>query len=182
MTVDTRPFTADELLRLPEDGSRYELVEGELKRMSPSGLQHGRVAARIALHLGAHVLQHRLGEIYIAEAGFVLKRGPDTVRCPDVSFVRTERVIDTNGFMPGAPDLSVEVISPSDLASEVSFKTAQYLRAGTRAVIVVDPENRVVYVHRASGTDVLTKIAENVLDVDEVVPGWKMPLAEIFEA
>ncbi len=182
MTVDTRLFTADELLRRPEDGGRYELVEGELKQMSPSGLEHGRIAARIAIHLGAHVRQHRLGEIYIAEAGFVLKSGPDTVRVPDVSYVSGERVIETSGFMPGPPDLAVEVISPSDLASEVSFKTSQYLRAGTRAVVVVDPEKRIVYVHRASGTDVITKIAENVLEVDDVVAGWKMPLREIFEA
>ncbi|MGZ5432911.1 MAG: Uma2 family endonuclease [Thermoanaerobaculia bacterium] len=181
MTVDTRLFTADELLRRPEDGGRYELVEGELKPMSPSGLEHGRIAARIAIHLGAHVRQHRLGEIYIAEAGFVLMRGPDTVRVPDVSYVSGERVVDTTGFMHGPPDLAVEVISPSDLASEVSFKTSQYLRAGTRAVVVVDPEKRIVYVHRASGTDVLTKIAENVLEADDVVAGWKMPLAEIFE-
>lgn len=182
MTVDTTLCTADELLRRPDDGGRYELVEGELKTMSPSGLEHGRIAARIAVHLGAHVRQHRLGEIYIAEAGFLLMRGPDTVRVPDVSYVSGERVIETSGFMPGPPDLAVEVISPSDLASEVSFKTSQYLRAGTRAVVVVDPEKRIVYVHRASGADVVTKIAENILEVDDVVAGWKMPLAEIFEA
>lgn len=181
MTVDTRLFTADELLRLPEDGFRYELVQGELKQMSPSGLEHGRIAARIAIHLGGHVRRHRLGEIYIAEAGFVLMRGPDTVRVPDVSFVRAERVVATAGFMPGPPDLSVEVISPSDLASEVSFKTSQYLRAGTRAVVVVDPEKRIVYVHRVSGADVVTKIAEEVLEVEDVVPGWRMALGEIFE-
>jgi Uma2 family endonuclease len=180
MTVDARLFTAEELLRLPDDGSRYELVQGELKKMSPSGLEHGRIAARIAIHLGAHVRQHRLGEVYIAEAGFVLTREPDTVRAPDVSFVRADRVISTNGFMPGAPDLSVEVISPSDLVTEVNRKTGQYLRAGSRAVVVVDPENRIVHVHRASAPEVT--IVEDVLEVEDVVPGWKMPVAEIFEA
>jgi Uma2 family endonuclease len=182
MTVDTRLMTAEELLRLPDDGWRYELVEGELKRMSPAGFQHGRIAARIAIHLGAHVRRHRLGEVCIAEAGFVLSRGPDTVRAPDVSFVSAERIIDTDGFMPGAPDLSVEVMSPSDLASEVSFKTSQYLRAGSRAVVVVDSAKRIVYVHRAAGSDVRTTIIEDVLEVDDVVPGWKMPLGEIFDA
>ena len=178
MTVDTRLFTAEELLRLPDDGSRYELVEGELKKMSPAGLRHGRVAARIAHHLMTHVLAHRLGEVYIAEAGFVLKRGPDTVRCPDISFVRAERVIDTERFMEGPPDLSVEVISPSDLPGEVSSKTSEYLRTGTLAVVVVDPERRTVNIHRASGMTV----AENVLEVEDVVPGWKMSLSEIFDA
>jgi Uma2 family endonuclease len=182
MTVDTRLFTAEELLRLPDDGSRYELVEGELKKMSPAGLRHGRIAARIAHHLMTHVFAQNLGEVYIAEAAFVLWRGPDTVRCPDISFVRAARVIDTDRFMPGPPDLSVEVMSPSDLFSEVSFKTSQYLRAGTLAVVVVEPEKRIVYIHRASGSGVNTTIAETTLEVDDVVPGWKMPLSEIFDA
>ena len=181
MTVDARLMTADELLRLPEDGSRYELVEGELKRMSPSGAEHGRIAARIAIHLGAHVRQHRLGEVYVADAGFVLRRAPDTVRAPDVAFVRTERLMDTDGFMPFAPDLSVEVLSPSDLASELRFKVSQYLRAGTGAVVVVDKAKRIVYVHRQSHANELTTIAENVLEIDDIVPGWKMPLSEIFD-
>lgn len=182
MTVDMRLFTAEELLRLPEDGSRYELVEGELKKMSPSGAEHSRIAILIARSLGNHVAEHRLGAVYGADGGFVLKRGPDTMRSPDVSFVSAERYVKTMQFFPGAPDLAVEVMSPSDLASEVWFKTSQYLHAGTRAVVVVDLEKRIIYVHRASGTDVVTKVAEDILEVDDVVPGWKMPLSEIFEA
>ena len=134
-----------------------------------------------AIHLGAHVRQHRLGEVYVADAGFVLRRAPDTVRAPDVACVRTERLMDTDGFMPFAPDLSVEVLSPSDLASELRFKVSQYLRAGTGAVVVVDKAKRVVYVHRQSHANELVTIAENVLEVDDLVPGWKMPLSEIFD-
>ncbi len=182
VTVDTRLFTAEELLRLPDDGSRYELVEGELKKMSPSGAEHSRIALVIGSSLLVHVTKHRLGTVYGADGGFVLKRGPDTMRAPDVSFVSAERYVKTHQFFPGAPDLAVEVMSPNDLASEVSFKTSQYLRAGTRAVVVVDADKRIVYVHRASGTDVITKIAEDVLEVDDIVPGWKMPLNEIFGA
>ncbi len=104
------------------------------------------------------------------------------MRSPDVSFVSAERYVKTTQFFPGPPDLAVEVMSPADLASELSYKTSQYLRAGTRAVVVVDLEKRIVYVHRASGTDMVTKVAEDVLEVDDVVPGWKMPLSEIFEA
>src|SRR5215210_6893349 len=151
MTVDTRLFTADELLCLPEDGYRYEPVEGEVKRMSPSGAEHSRIAILIASSLLIHVTKHGLGAVYGADGGFVLGRGPDTVRSPDVSFVSAGRYVKTERFFPGVPDLAVEVISPSDLASEVSFKTSQYLRAGTRAVVVVDREKRIVYVHRASG-------------------------------
>lgn len=182
MTVDTTLCTADELLRRPEDGGRYELVEGELKPMSPSGAEHSRIAALIVSSLVAHVTKHRLGAVFGADAGFLLSRDPDTLRSPDGAFVSADRFVRTANFFPGPPDLAVEVMSPSDLASEVSFKTSQYLRAGTRAVVVVDPEKRIVYVHRASGTDVLTKIAENVLEVDDVVAGWTMPLDEIFES
>ncbi|HEY0371908.1 MAG TPA: Uma2 family endonuclease [Thermoanaerobaculia bacterium] len=181
MTVTTL-HTAEELLRMPDDGNRYELVEGELKRMSPAGWQHGVIAGRIARHLGNYVDDHQLGETAIAETGFVLQRGPDTVRCPDVSFVSTERLIETDGFLPGAPDLAVEIMSPSDRVSEVSFKTSQYLHAGTRAVVVVDPAKRIMYVNRASGSDVVTQTATDILEVDEVVPGWKMPLSEIFKS
>lgn len=179
MSVDTRHFTAEELLRLPDDGYRYELVQGELKKMSPSGFEHGRIAARIAIHLGGYVRQHRLGEVLVAEAGFVLARGPDTVRAPDVSFVRADRIVRTDGFMPGPPDLAVEVMSPSDLHSEVAFKTSQYLQTGTRAVVVVDPTKRIVYVHRTAAG---TIVPDATLEVEDVVPGWKMPLSEIFEA
>ncbi|HEX6096464.1 MAG TPA: Uma2 family endonuclease [Thermoanaerobaculia bacterium] len=182
MTVDTRLFTAEEVLQLPDDGSRYELVDGELKKMSPSGAEHSRIAMLIGASLVAHVTKHRLGAVYGADGGFVLRRGPDTMRCPDVSFVSAERYVRTAKFFPGAPDLAVEVISPSDSAPEISFKTSQYLRTGVRAVVVVDPEHRMVYVHRASATDMVTEIVEDVLAVDDVVPGWRMPLSEIFEA
>lgn len=145
--------------------------------MSPAGLEHGEIAARIAGSLIPYVRQHRLGKVYIAEAGFRLATNPDTVRVPDLSFVRAERVVETSGFMPGPPDLAVEVISPSDSYSDVAEKTAEYLRTGTRAVIVVDPRTRIVSVQRAGGaTD-----AVDILEVGDVVPGWKLPLAEIFE-
>ena len=177
MTVDTRVFTADDLLRLPDDGFRYELVQGELRKMSPAGLRHGKIAASIAAHLFMYAKQHRLGTVVTADAGFVMSRNPDTVRAPDVAFLQTDRVIDTAGFFPGPPDLAIEVISPSDLYSEVDAKTLEYVRAGTRVVIIVNPDNSTVYVHRPSGS----VLVEDVLAVDDVVPGWTLPLAEIFE-
>lgn len=182
MTVDTRLMTADELLRLPDDGSRYELVEGELKKMSPSGADHSEIALLIGSSLVKHVRKNGLGTVYGADGGFLLQQDPDTVRAPDVGFVAAARSMRTSKFFPGAPDLAIEVMSPSDLASEVSFKTSQYLRAGTRAVVVVDPDKRIVYVHRAAGNDVHTTIVEDVLEVEDVVSGWKMPLGEIFDA
>lgn len=182
MTVDARLFTADELLRLPDDGFRYELVRGELRKMPPAGSKHGRIAARVLIRLGTFVEQHRLGVVYAAETGFVLGRGPDTVRAPDVAFVRAERVVTADGFYPAAPDLAVEVLSPSDSFGEVQEKTREWLQAGTRAVVLVDPAKRQVTIQRADDSRIVSAAVTDVLSVPEVVPGWELPLSEIFDA
>jgi Uma2 family endonuclease len=178
MTVDARVFTADELLEMPEDGNRYELVEGELQKMSPAGTDHGDIAMTIGAHLKSFVRQRQLGKVYSADTGFLLAQQPDTVRAPDVAFVRTERVVKTPKYVPGAPDLAIEVLSPGDSFREVEIKIREYLRHGTQAVVIVEPETRLVRVYRAGQSP------EDVVDgltVDDVVPGWKMPLSEIFE-
>ena len=117
-----------------------------------------------------------------AETGFLLSRDPDHVRAPDVAFVRRERVEAvgyTHGFFPGAPDLAVEVISPSDRYTEVDEKVAEWLAAGTSMVVVVNPRNRTVRVHRPT-TDSVLLTEEDTLDGGDVVPGWEMPVADIF--
>jgi Uma2 family endonuclease len=176
MTVGTL-MTADELLRLPDDGWRYELVKGELKKMSPSGAQHGLVSTNIIFSLAGHVKARRLGSVYASEAGFIIARNPDTVRAPDAAFVRTERAVDTAGFFVGPPDAAFEVVSPGDSYSEVEEKTGEWLRAGVLAVVIVDPRRKTVRVHRATGT---TNV-DDVLAIDDVIPGWRASLAEIFE-
>lgn len=175
MTVATH-MTADELLRLPDDGSRYELVQGELRKMSPSGAHHARVAARVITRLSNHVEREQLGAVYSSEGGFRLSRNPDTVRAPDAAFVRADRVADTLSFFEGPPDLAVEVVSPGDRYTEIEEKTLDWLRAGARAVVVVDPRTRSVRVHRSSGAVTVA----DVLEVDDVVPGWRLPLDELF--
>jgi Uma2 family endonuclease len=173
-------MTADELLAMPDDGThRYELVKGELIAMSPSGELHSRIAARIHTHLGAHVRQHKLGETYIADGGFVLFRDPDTVRAPDVAFVRAERLVSADTFIPGPPDLAVEVVSPGDLFSEVNAKVLEYLRSGTRMVIVVDPRKQIAMVRTPHGANDLT--VDDTLTGGDVVPGWSLPLRGLFE-
>ena len=176
VTVDTRVFTADELLELPNDGPRYELVEGELRKMSPAGSQHGAITHRIAVRLGAFVEQHRLGQVYSSETGFVLSRNPDTVLQPDVGYVRRERVVEDDEFVPGPPDVAFEVVSPSDRYTEVDEKKDRYLSAGTLVVVVVDPRRRKVQVYRTSGPTNVT----DTLTLDDVLPGWSMPLDDIF--
>ena len=115
-TTKRQIMTAEELLHLPDDGLRYELVRGELRTMLPTGRPHGRIAVKVTWPLAQFVEAHGLGEVYAAETGFKLTENPDTVRAPDVSFVRHERLVsmDDEGYLCGAPDLTVEVLSPSD--------------------------------------------------------------------
>lgn len=178
MGVDTKLMTAAELLELPSGKSRYELVEGELITMSPAGAEHGEVAAEIGARLRNYVREHRLGKTYAAETGFQLGQSPDTVRAPDLAFVRAERVVSVRTYFPGAPDLAVEVLSPSDRASEVEAKVRHWLRSGTRMVMVVDPETQTATIHTAATTTRLS--ANDALDGGDVVPGWKLPLRELF--
>jgi Uma2 family endonuclease len=175
MTTSTL-MTADELLELPRDGWRYELVRGELKKMSPAGVRHGHVAAQILVHLGSFINARRLGRVYAAETGFRIARNPDTVLAPDVAFVRAERVTETDKFFEGAPDAAFEVVSPNDRFTEVNEKTLAWLRGGARVVIVVDPATRNIDIHRATGAI----HGANGIAVEDVVPGWKMSLDEVF--
>ena len=176
MTVSTL-MTADELLQLPGEGSRYELVRGELKKMSPSGARHGRVAAQIIGSLMLHVKRNKLGAVYAADAGFRIARNPDTVRAPDAAFVRAERVIDTPGFFEGPPDAVFEVVSPSDSYTEVDEKTVEWLRAGARVVVIVDPRTRNINVHRPDGAMHST----DGIEIADVIPGWTMSSTEVFD-
>ena len=119
--------TADELLRYPDDGFRYELVKGELKEMAPTGNEHGNLAMDFGTLLNVHVRANKLGKVYAAETGFKLSSDPDTVRAPDVAFIsqrRLDEIGPVQGYWPGAPDLAVEVISLNNLYTEVSEKVA----------------------------------------------------------
>jgi len=183
MTTPTkqRITTAEELFSLPDDGYRYELVRGELRKMAPSGSEHGDISADIHGSLHPYVRANNLGRTRIAEPGFILERDPDSVCAPDIAFVRQERIKaigKTTRFWPEAPDLAIEVISPNDRYSEVNEKIADYLAAGTRMVVVVNPRNRTVNVHTPDGA--ITLKLGDTLDGGDVVPGWQMPLSDIF--
>ncbi|HKP72220.1 MAG TPA: Uma2 family endonuclease [Pyrinomonadaceae bacterium] len=183
MSTTAKLMTAEELLVMPSDGFRYELVEGELRRMSPAGHSHGRIGMVLALALGQYVKDKKLGSTYLAETGFKLKTNPDTVRAPDVSFIRQERVEEvgeTEGYWPGAPDLAVEVNSPGDTVGEVEEKVREWLRAGTKLVWVVSPKLRVVTVYH-SLDDIITLAERDTLDGGEIVPGFQFPVAELFK-
>ncbi len=175
MTVAHKPVTAEQLLLMPEDGVRRELVEGEMNLV---GSVHGRIAA----HLFQHVENHELGAVLAAETGFKISSNPDTVRAPDVAFVRRERIEEVGeveGYWPGAPDLAIEVVSPNDSYTGVEEKVAAWLVAGTRTVVVVEPRTRTLTV-RPSRTEIRVFTEGDVLDVGEVVPGWTLPVADVF--
>ena len=185
MTIETRRTTAEELLRMPDDGFRYELVRGELRKMPPAGDEHGYVAGEVFAELRNHVKANNLGRTYAAETGFLISRDPDTVRAPDAAFVNRERVEEvsqTGGYFPGAPDLAVEVLSPNDTHAEVTEKALAWLDVGSRMVLVADPKRRAVTVYRSrSEIRILTAEAGDRIDGADVVPGWKLPVAELFE-
>jgi Uma2 family endonuclease len=149
MAEGVRLVTAEELERFPEDDWRYEPVEGRLVRMSPVGLPHGEIAARIVALLYAYVQPRQLG-LLVTEVGFKLASNPDTVRAPAVAFVRRDRLAagSRRGFWHGPPDLAVEVLSPHDRPSEVQAKIEEYLSCGTILVLVVDPDAATVTLHR----------------------------------
>ena len=172
--------TAAELEQMP-DGEEYELVRGRLVPVSPAGDRHGQAAIILGAELRAHVRTHGLGRVR-AETGFVLFRGPDTVRGPDVSFVAAGRPAgdrSRNGFADGAPDLAVEIISPSNTRAAIAEKVAEYLAAGSRLVWVIDTDRRFAEVHRPAGAARVIE-EKGALDGEDVVPGFLYPLADFF--
>ena len=184
MATKTGQTTAEELFRMPDDGSRYELIKGELRKMPPAGGEHGAVAMDIGTSLNNHVKADRLGRVFTAETGFTISSDPDTVRAPDAAFVKRERVEESGrvkGYWPGAPDLAVEVVSPNDTYAQVTEKALAWLEAGTLMVLVLDPgeARRTVTVYRSS-EDIRVLFDGDTIDGAEVVPGWKLPIAELF--
>lgn len=182
MATHTAPVTADELLQWPDNGKRRELIRGEVVEMSPAGNRHGEVGMRLAWRLAQHVETNQLGEVYLAETGYRLAADPDTVRAPDASFVRRERVVregEINGFRTGAPDLAMEVISPGDRFTAVEEKVWEWLDAGAQMVVVLNPRTRTATMYR-SRTDIVVLTDAETLRADDVVPGWNVPLADVF--
>jgi Uma2 family endonuclease len=175
-------MTADELFMMKPDGFRHELVKGELRTMSPAGSEHGAIIINLALPLAQHVRANKLGVVFGAETGFKIAANPDTVRAPDIAFIRREHIPPTGipkTFWNGAPDLAVEVLSPGDKAAEVEEKVEAWLSAGASAVWVVDPKRRSITVHH-SLKNVTTLSEDDELEGRDVVPGFRCRVADIF--
>ena len=174
--------TAEQLARLPDDGNRYELVEGVLRMMSPAGGRHGRVAVRVNKLLANHVDDHDLGATFAAETGFLLAQDPDTVRAPDGAFASHQTMAaceDDSGYLPLAPDLAVEVVSPTDNLADVKKKASMWLDHGTKLVLIVEPSSQTVHACR-SGSQITVLRSTEILDASDAVDGWRVAVDEFF--
>jgi Uma2 family endonuclease len=179
--MSTKTLTADELEQMPDDDSaQIELDEGELITMPPAGGEHGYREVEIASILRSFVRKNKLGRVYSGDTGFRLSE--NTVRSPDVAFVRAERVaeVHSGGFCKGAPDLAIEIRSPYESFRQLMRKVKQYLAAGAHTVWVFDPDRREVDVFEASGAE-RTLTAKQVLKAPNLLPGFSIKVAELFE-
>jgi len=181
MTTTQHQITTAEQLFQAGDIGHCELVRGELIMMSPAGVEHGRIVARLARRLGNQVEDRGVGTVLAGDVGFRIGHDPDTVRAPDVALLRTERIppVLLWGFFEGAPDLAVEVLSPSDRPGEASAKAHEWLAAGCRLVWVVDPATRTVTQYR-SHTDIAVLTDSDTLGGGDVVPAFSIAVGEIF--
>jgi Uma2 family endonuclease len=182
MTTIESVTTAGQLLAAGDIG-RCELVRGELIMMSPAGAEHGRIVARMTLRLAGFVEEGALGIVFGAETGFHVSHEPDTVRAPDVAFVRSERLGAElgRGFFPGPPDLAVEILSPDDRAGEVLAKVQDWLDAGCLAVWVTDPRTLTVTIYR-SRSDIVVLRDSETLSGGDLLPDFNLPVSKLFQA
>jgi Uma2 family endonuclease len=175
-------MTAEELLRLPDNGKMYELLDGVLIEMSPPGAEHGGVMSNVSYALQAHVRANALGTILDGDPGIFLRHNPDRVRAPDVCFIARERMPASEiprGYLDLVPDLIVEIISPNDTAAEVEQKVEEWLREGARLVWAVYPDTRsVVAYHGLASVRIFTE--NETLAGEDVLPGFAVPVAEFF--
>ena len=181
-TTSTALMTAEELMNLPDDDLRHELINGELIAMPLPKFPHGRAATRLGGPLVQFVEDHDLGEACIGDVGYQLTRNPDTVLVPDISFISKQRLKESGeveGYWQGPPDLAVEVLSPGDRPGKVNKKISLWLGSGTKQVWIVDSKHRKVTVYR-SELDTTTFSGSDYLEADDLFPGFRLSLDRIF--
>ena len=173
--------TVDDVLRLGEQGERYELVDGELVPMSPTNFEHARIELHVGVLFSAFVLPRQLGEVLVGEPLFRLDQAGQIGRAPDVAFVRRERLRgqpNLQGVFHGAPDLAVEIVSPNDTAADVQRKVDDWLEYGTLAILLMYPAMRSVVFWRASGA--MSLHGDDDVNLDPAIPGFRCKTSELF--
>ena len=178
-----RLLSADEFMELPLNLKLYELVRGVLVEVPMTGYEHGEIETNIIHLLVQHTRPRGLGQITPGDVMFRLEQNPDTLRQPDVAFVRTDRLPpreQRRSYSPVVPDLAVEIRSPSNTVRELAEKVADYLRAGVRLVWVVDLDTQTVTVH-TPGAVPLTLSVDDEITGGEVLPEFRCPVAAFFE-
>ncbi len=181
--TQTGLLSAGDLLRLYSEGVRGELIRGVLCETMPTGHRHGKIVMNLGGALWTFAKPRRLGTLVASDSGVWLERDPDTVREPDIAFTSAEKIpldAEITGYAEVAPDLVVEVVSPSDSRREVHDKAQMWLRHGVRLVWVVYPNTRTVDVYQTDGTATLSE--EDSLSGLDVLPGFACPVKAIFEA
>ena len=182
MATTEKLLTAEEFEELPDDGKRYELIDGELRQIAPTVNWHGEVESKLVVRVGSHVEAHRLGIVSCGETLYIVRRDPDRVRAADIAFIRQERVPSLEArqhIMEVIPDLVVEILSKSDTIEEISNKIDDWLGAGVQMLWIVDPFRRTVTIYQP-GCDPTILGEHGFLEGDPVVAGFRCPMADIF--
>jgi Uma2 family endonuclease len=176
-----RTWTDDELLALPEN-KFWQLIDGELIKMSPAGAEHGEICSRLLITVGMHVRRKKAGRVYDSSTGFRLD--PDNCFSADVSFVKADRVASVlpnpEKFVQGAPDFAIEVLSPTDTVRSIERKIELFFRFGTQVMWFVLPRKRIVRLYTAA-TDYQVMELAGILRAEPVLPGLAIPVREVFE-
>ena len=182
-TTKRKLLTAEDLLELDGKGIKGELIRGVFCETVSTGIEHGEIAANFAGEVRTFIKPQRLGRVFTSDSGIRLERGPDTVREPDVGYISAEKLplgIRITGYSEVAPDLVVEIVSPSDTVREMYDRACMWLRHGVRLVWVAYPDTRTVDVFRQDAATV-TLSEDDVLDGGPVLPGFTLPVREVFE-
>jgi Uma2 family endonuclease len=177
-----RPWTEADLEALPENGYIHELVNGELVMSPKNNYQHGDICAQLLIALGSHARTHKLGAVWDSSTGFWMRNR--NCRAPDVSFVSKARLKgfmrSARQFFPGAPDLAVEVLAPSNTPAELNERLKDFFSSGTQLAWVVHPEEQFVEVcHSPTQRRILGPGA--LLDGETLLPGFQFSIADLFK-
>jgi Uma2 family endonuclease len=182
MAITEKLLTAEEFEQLPDDGKRYELIDGELREMAPAVNWHGEVEVNLGTLLNVYVRPQGLGRVSCGEVLYIVRRNPDCVRAADIAFIRQDRVPPLEArqhIMEVIPDLVVEILSQSDTIAEISDKINDWLQAGVQMLWVVVPFQRTVTMYQP-GCDPRLLGERGTLEGDPVIPGFRCSVAELF--